>query len=50
MDNTDIDKIKKKMEKLLHPTKGFELKKIEIDETFPNYIIENKEKFKEWII
>ena len=49
-DNTDIDKIEKKMEKLLHPTKGFELKKIEIDETFPNYIIENKEKLKEWII
>ena len=49
-DNTDIDKIEKKMEKLLHPTKGFELKKIKIDETFPNYIIENKEKLKEWII
>jgi len=49
-DNTDIDKIEKKMEKLLHPTKGFELKKIEIDEAFPNYIIENKEKLKEWII
>ena len=49
-DNTDVDKIEKKMEKLLHPTKGFELKKIEIDETFPNYIIENKEKLKEWII
>ena len=49
-DNTDVDKIEKKMEKLLHPTKGFELKKIEIDETFPNYIIENREKLKEWII
>ena len=49
-DNTDVDKIEKKMEKLLHPTKGFELKKVEVDETFPNYIIENKEKLKEWII
>ena len=49
-DNTDIDKIEKKMEKLLHPTKGFGLKKIEIDETFPNYIIENREKLKGWII
>ena len=25
-------------------------KKVEIDNTFPKYIIENKEKFKEWII
>ena len=38
------------MKKFIHPTKGFELKKIEIDETFPRYIIENKKKLKEWII
>ena len=25
-------------------------KKIEIDESFPNHIVKNKEKFKEWII
>ena len=49
-DNTDIDKIERKMDKLLHPTKNFELKKIKIDESFPKYIIENKEKLKEWII
>ena len=29
---------------------GFSYKKIEIDNTFPKYIIENKEKLKEWII
>ena len=29
---------------------GITYKKIEIDHTFPKYIIENKEKFKEWII
>jgi hypothetical protein len=29
---------------------GFSYRKIEIDHTFPKYIIENKEKFKEWII
>ena len=29
---------------------GFSYKKIEIDHTFPKYIIENKEKLKEWII
>ena len=49
-DNTDVHKIETKMEKFIHPTKGFELKKIEIDETFPRYILENKEKLKEWII
>ena len=49
-DNTDINKIESKMKKFLHPTKGFELKKIEIDKSFPKYIIENKEKLKKWII
>ena len=29
---------------------GFAYKKIDIDQTFPKYIIENKEKLKEWII
>ena len=29
---------------------GFAYKKIDIDHTFPKYIIENKEKLKEWII
>ena len=38
------------MEKFIHPTKGFELKKIELDKTFPKYIVENKIKLKEWII
>ena len=38
------------MEKFIHPTKGFELKKIEIDNTFPKYILENKTKLKDWII
>tara|TARA_B100001123_G_C15074519_1_gene933024 strand:- start:52 stop:864 length:813 start_codon:yes stop_codon:yes gene_type:complete len=30
--------------------RGFNYKKVEIDETFPKYILENKEKLKEWII
>ena len=42
--------IKKKMTDLEHPTRGFQLKKVEIDSSFPNYIIENKEKLKDWII
>ena len=29
---------------------GFTYKKINIDDTFPKYIIDNKEKLKEWII
>ena len=28
----------------------FSYKKIEIDHTFPKYILDNKEKLKEWII
>ena len=28
----------------------FSYRKIDIDHTFPKYIIDNKEKFKEWII
>ena len=26
------------------------LKKVELDQTFPKYILENKEKLKHWII
>ena len=29
---------------------GFSYKKVDLDNTFPKYIIENKEKFKKWII
>ena len=34
----------------LSPEFGLTYKEIEIDNSFPKYIIENKEKFKEWII
>ena len=30
--------------------RGFKLKKIEIDKTFPNFILENKAKYLKWII
>ena len=49
-DNTNIDIIEKKMSKLVHPTRGFELKRVEIDYTFPKYIKDNKIKLKEWIV
>ena len=29
---------------------GFSYKKIEIDDTYPKYIVNNKEKLKKWII
>ena len=30
--------------------RGISYKKVEIDRSFPRYILENKEKFKDWII
>ena len=30
--------------------RGITLKKIELDTSYPNYILENKEKFSKWII
>ena len=38
-----------KMQKNIFDLK-FSYKKVEIDHTFPKYIIENREKFREWII
>ena len=30
--------------------RGHSLKKIEVDSSFPKYILQNKDKLKEWII
>ena len=30
--------------------RGYKIKRIEIDESFPKYVLDNKEKLKEWII
>ena len=30
--------------------RGYKIKKIEVNETFPKYILENKEKLKDWIV
>ena len=48
---TNEDKIEEKikMKKDIFD-RGFSYKKVEIDHTFPRYIIENKEKLKKWII
>ena len=48
-DNTDVNKIEGKMDKLLHPTKGFELTKIKIDESFPKHILDNLSYYEKWI-
>ncbi len=48
---TDEEKIKFKIEKgydILD--RGFKLKKIELDSSFPEYILKNKKNLKEWLI
>ena len=48
---TNIDFIKKRISQgkdLFH--RNIEYKKINIDNTFPEYIIKNKEMFKDWIL
>lgn len=48
---TNEDSIKSKIEKGQDIfERGFNLKKIQIDTSFPEFIIENKEKLKKWII
>tara|TARA_B100001093_G_scaffold471896_1_gene494545 strand:+ start:7682 stop:8422 length:741 start_codon:yes stop_codon:yes gene_type:complete len=49
-DNIDIENIENKLKKLLHPTKNYNLKKVEIDNTFPNYILNNTGTLKDWIL
>ena len=48
-DNTDIDKIEGKMKNFLHPTKGFKLSKVKVDDTFPKYIVDNISALEKWI-
>tara|TARA_E500000178_G_scaffold356112_1_gene431717 strand:- start:1353 stop:2156 length:804 start_codon:yes stop_codon:yes gene_type:complete len=49
-DNTDIEKIEKKiLENKDIFNRGFELKKIEIDHTFPDFILNNRTNLKDWI-
>ncbi len=49
-ENTEIGNIKKKLVNFTHPTKNYKLEKVEIDNTFPEYIFENTIKFKKWIV
>ena len=50
-ENTDLDVINQKIKDNVDIfNRGFNLKKIELDKTFPEYILENKEHLKNWII
>ncbi len=50
-DNSNEEKIRSKIEKEEDIfDRGYKLKKIEIDSSFPKYIINNKEELKEWIV
>ena len=51
IDITNEESIKSKIEKGQDIfERGFNLKKIEIDSSFPRFIIQNKDKLKKWII
>ena len=48
---TNEENIKIKIEKAEDIfERGYKLKKVEVDSTFPKYIFDNKDKFKKWII
>ncbi len=49
-ENTDLDRIKKKMENNEDVVDNITLKKVEIDSSFPKYMIKNLDKFKKFII
>ena len=50
-DFLDENKIKQKIEKGEDIfNRGYKIKRVEIDSSFPKYIVENKETLKEWII
>ena len=48
---TDLEKIKDNINNLKDLfNRGNKFQKVNIDESFPRYIIQNKEEYKEWII
>ena len=49
--HTNEETIKKRMKNNLDIFgRGFELRKIDIDKTFPDYVVKNQEILKDWII
>ena len=50
-DFTDINNIKRRVENLIDPfDRSFMLNKINIDDTYPKYIIDNQDYYEEWIL
>ena len=50
-DNININQINKKIKDNIDIfNRGHKLRKIDIDETYPNYILDNKSLLKDWII
>ena len=50
-ENTDEDKIRQKIKDNVDIFgRGFELKKINIDKSYPNYIVKNQKQLKDWIL
>jgi len=50
-DFTDINNIKRRVENLIDPfDRNFKLNKINIDDTYPKYIIDNQDYYEEWIL
>ena len=47
----DLEKIKYKIDNLIDPFgRNLNLKKVSIDENFPEYLRNNKDLFKDWIL
>jgi|TARA_B100000780_G_C21029183_1_gene412611 beta-1,4-mannosyl-glycoprotein beta-1,4-N-acetylglucosaminyltransferase len=48
-ENTEIGNLQIKLDLLIHPTNNYKLKKINIDKSFPDYILNNTASFDKWI-
>ena len=47
----NIDKIRENINNLIDPfDRNLRLKKVNIDDTYPEYLIKNIEKYKDWIL
>ena len=49
IENTDVANLQIKLDSLIHPTKNYKLKKVNMDESFPDYIRDNATRFDKWI-
>jgi len=49
-ENTELNNLQVKFNNFLHPTNNYSLTKVNIDYSFPDYIVNNQEKLKNWIV